>query len=94
VKCGWCLKEKKLTFYCGKREWRCKCSNDYRPPVEKRRDRFLNKYGDDPTAYTGKVLAKMAADGLFDITAAFCPAGKLTLAEAKAREAASYNRAV
>lgn len=49
---------------------------------------MLDKYGDDPAAYTPKVLAKLAKDGLLDITASFCPAGKLSMAETKAREAA------
>jgi hypothetical protein len=88
MKCGWCLKEKRLVFYRAKREWRCKCSNDYRTPVERRRDAVLNKYGDDPAAYTPRVLAKLSKDGLLDVSAAFCPAGKLSLAETKAREQA------
>jgi hypothetical protein len=80
----------RFEFHLGKQRWRCrKCSSDYRTPVEKRRDAVLNKYGDDPVAYTPKVLAKLAKDGLLDITASFCPAGKLSMAETKAREAAA-----
>ena len=90
--CGWCRKERVETFYCGKREKRCKCNHDYRTPVEKRRDAILNKYGDDPAAYTPKVLAKMAKDGLLDLSNAFCPAGKLSMAQTLAREASSVSR--
>jgi hypothetical protein len=91
--CAWCHKERRETFYCGKRQFRCKCNHDYRTPVEKRRDSVLNKYGDDPAAYTPKVLAKLAKEGLFDISSSFCPAGKLSMAEAKAREAAQVRAA-
>jgi hypothetical protein len=76
-------------FYQGKRHNRCACHKDYRSPVEVRRDAVLDKYGDDPTAYTPAVLAELSADGLFDISTAFCPAGRLTMAETRAREAAA-----
>ena len=74
-------------FYCGRKVERCACHKDYRTPVEKRRDKVLDKYGNDPAAYTPKVLKKLAKDGLFDLSTAFCPAGKLSMAETKAREA-------
>jgi hypothetical protein len=89
--CGWCHKKPRTMFYRGKRAERCKCHGDYRTPVEIRRDAVLDKYGDDPAAYTPAVLAELARDGLFDITASFCPAGRLSLAEAKAREAAQVS---
>lgn len=87
-RCPWCRKAKTETFHCGRRERRCPCDHDYRTPVEKRRDAVLNKYGDDPAAYTPKVLAKLARDGLLDLTTAFCPAGKLSMEETRKREAA------
>ena len=86
--CAWCRTPKVERFHCGKRKQRCKCDHDYRTPIEKRRDAVLEKYGDDPAAYTPKVLAKLVKGGLFDLTAHFCPAGKLSMAEARAREAA------
>jgi len=92
--CRWCGAETRRGFKRGRpNELICECM-DGRTPLEIRKDAVLDKYGNDPSAYTPEVLAELAKDGLFDITAAFCPAGKLTLAEAKAREAASYNRAV
>jgi hypothetical protein len=93
MKCARCRKSVVEAFYQGKRRRRCGCYCDYRTPVEKRRDAVLNKYGDDPAAYTPKVLAKLARDGLLDLTDAFCPAGKLSMAETKAREAASVRPA-
>lgn len=89
MRCGWCRQEKRRVYYGGKLRSRCPCDGDYRTPVERRRDAVLNKYGDDPAAYTPKVLAKMAKDGLLDLSDAFCPAGKLSMAETKAREAAA-----
>jgi hypothetical protein len=85
--CSWCDEPKVNLFYQGRRQLRCACFTDYRTPIEKRRDAVLDKHGDDPAAYTPKVLAALAHDGLFDLTAHFCPAGKLTLEEAKKREA-------
>lgn len=93
MKCSWCHKAKRQTFYCGKQSWRCACNHDYRTPVEKRRDSVLNRYGNDPAGYTPEVLALLAAEGVLDVTTAFCPAGKLSLAEAKAREVAQVRRA-
>jgi hypothetical protein len=90
--CSWCGKTRKTAFYRGRRETRCPCHGDYRTPVEVRRDAVLDKYGDDPTAYTPAVLKELAEQGLFDIAAAFCPAGKLSMAETLAREAASVKR--
>lgn len=90
-KCGWCLKPFRSMFYQGKRANRCPCMSDYRTPIEKRRDVVLDKYGDDPSAYTPAILAKLARDGLFDICGSFCPAGKLSMAETLAREAAIRN---
>ena len=87
MNCGWCHRAMRFVFHAGKQTWRCRCHSDYRTPIEKRRDAVLDKYGDDPRAYTPKVLAKLAKDGLFDLTGAFCPAGKLSMAETKAREA-------
>lgn len=94
MKCEWCRKPMKFAFHAGKQRWRCrKCSSDHRTPIEKRRDAVLNKYGDDPAAYTPKVLAKLAKEGLFDLTTHFCPAGKLSMEETKAREAAQVRAA-
>jgi len=93
MKCAWCHEECVETFYQGKRDRRCKCDHDYRTPVEKRRDAILNKYGDDPAAYTPKVLAKLAKDGVLDLSTAFCPAGKLSMVETKAREASQVRAA-
>lgn len=90
-RCGWCRKVERWQFYRGKRQMRCGCG-DHRTPMEIRRDSVLNEYGDDPAAYTPAVLAQLAKDGLFDIAASFCPAGRLTLAEAKAREAKQIER--
>lgn len=87
-RCPRCTKTMSNAFYKGRRQSRCGCSEDFRTPIEKRRDAVLDKYGDDPAAYTPKVLAKLAKDGLFDLTNAFCPAGKLTMEQTKAREAA------
>lgn len=86
--CYWCREPKVKAFYRGKREARCPCNGDYRSPVEARRDAVLDKYGDDPAAYTPAVLKQLAEEGLFDIATAFCPAGRLTMAQTKAREAA------
>jgi hypothetical protein len=86
--CAWCSEPKQSQFYQGKRQQRCACNHDYRTPVEVRRDAVLDKYGDDPSAYTPAILAELARDGLFDISAAFCPAGKLSMEETKRREAA------
>lgn len=87
ARCAWCKGLKLPQFYRGKRVTRCECDHDYRTPVEKRRDAVLGKYGNDPDAYTPAVLAELAQEGLLDLTEAFCPAGKLTMAETLAREA-------
>src|SRR4249919_4055092 len=88
ARCGWCHALKLPQFYRGKRVARCGCDGEYRTPVEIRRDAVLDRYGNDPDAYTPAVLAELAGDGLFDLTTAFCPAGKLSMEETKAREAA------
>jgi hypothetical protein len=85
--CAWCRTPKVVAFYRGKREARCPCCHDYRTPIEVRRDAVLEQYGDDPEAYTPAVLKRLAGEGLFDLTDAFCPAGKLSMEETKAREA-------
>lgn len=86
--CACCREPKHVQFYCGQRQARCSCNHDYRTPVEVRRDAVLEKYGDDPAAYTPSVLKELAEQGLFDVTAHFCPAGRLTMAETLAREEA------
>lgn len=91
--CAWCRKTRRVAFYRGRRAARCSCFQDYRNPVERRRDAVLDKYGDDPANYTPAVLKRIAKQGLFDITTAFCPAGRLTLAQAKAREASAIEAA-
>jgi hypothetical protein len=84
-----CREPRAVAFYRGVEQARCgKCDTDYRSGVEKRRDAVLEKYGADPAAYTPAVLKELAADGLFDGATAFCPAGRLTLAETLARERA------
>jgi hypothetical protein len=90
--CARCESERSIAFYCGKRVTRCGCYRDHRSPVEIRRDAVLDKYGNDPTAYTPAVLAELARDGLFDIAASFCPAGRLSMDDTKAREAATIIR--
>jgi hypothetical protein len=87
ARCAWCKGLKLPQFYRGKRVSRCSCDHDYRTPIEIRRDVVLEKYGDDPDAYTPAVLSELAREGLFDLTAAFCPAGKLSMAETLEREA-------
>lgn len=91
-RCGWCHGLKRPMFYQGRRENRCSCDHDYRTPVEVRRDAVLDRYGNDPDAYTPAVLKELAEQGLFDVTAAFCPAGKLSMEETKAREQATILR--
>ena len=93
LRCPRCHKPRLNNFYQGRRQLRCGCYSDYRTPVEKRRDAVLDKYGDDPAAYTPKVLAKLAKGGLFDIANAFCPAGKLSMEETRKREAAAVRDA-
>lgn len=84
--CAWCRQPRVTAFYCGKLSTRCACHGDRRSPVEVRRDAVLDKYGNDPAAYTPAILAELARDGLFDVAAAFCPAGKLSMAETRQRE--------
>lgn len=76
-------------YYRGRPEFRCKrCDPDWRSPLEARRDAILDRFGTDPASYTPRVLRRLAAAGLLDVTLPFCPAGKLSLAEAQARERA------
>jgi hypothetical protein len=89
--CAWCRKPKVVAFYRGKREARCPCT-DCRTPIEIRRDAVMEQYGDDPAAYTPAVLKRLAEEGLFDLTGSFCPAGLLSMAEARAREAQTIIR--
>jgi hypothetical protein len=84
--CAWCHTPPRMEIYQGKRRRRCDCAHDYRTPVEVRRDAVLEQYGDDPTAYTPEILKQLATEGLFDISTAFCPAGKLSMAETRLRE--------
>ncbi len=64
------------------------CQQDCRTPQEKRRDDVLQSHGSGPEGYTPEVLGLLANGQIFDSSAAFCPAGRLTIAEVKAREAA------
>lgn len=91
--CFMCEKPVRRAFYCGELRDRCGCHTDYRTPVEKRRDAVLNKYGDNPESYTPAILKKLAIDGLLDVSAAFCPAGKLSMKDTRKREASQVREA-
>ncbi len=45
-------------------------------------------YGEHPASFTPEVLAAIANGPIYDGVAHYCPAGRLSMAETKAREAA------
>lgn len=56
-----------------------------------RRKWIQNVCGSEPDDYDGEALRWIANGPLCDALRPFCPAGRLTLAQAKAREAAQVS---
>lgn len=83
-KCG----RRKRAFVERARKWCVQCA-EKEPCALVRRALIRHRYGDDPAAYTPDVLRELAAGPIGDALILFAPAGKLTMAETKAREAAA-----
>lgn len=88
-KCWRCDAERVERHYLGRVEARCECFHDWRTPMERRSDEILDTYGSDPAAFDGAVLAQLANGPIYRAHDHYCPAGKLSMAETKAREAAA-----
>lgn len=61
--------------------------DDTETPRERKR-RIQDTFGSSPSNYKGWVLQRLVDGPILDAYRAFCPAGMLTRAEMKAREAA------
>lgn len=65
------------------------CHGDWRNPPQIRRDAIIERHGKDSARFTGSALSEIANGGIYDAIAHYCPAGKLSMEETRAREAAA-----